>query len=151
MVKRAGLASVKSDRLLGSLVQWIIDEIRHGEDVEVRIGWDGGGGHMIDIVGAGEILGVPWISWVHDAKQGFNHNGTPGTTSDDTTRINGGTDWFDGGVGWSPIVDNRIVAYIGGQFSSATIDFAASESVPEPGTQALLTLAVLALVARGRL
>jgi len=108
-------------------------------------------GQMIDIVGAGEILGVPWISWVHDAKQGFNHNGTPGTTSDDTTRINGGTDWFDGGVGWSPIVDNRIVAYIGGQFSSATIDFAASESVPEPGTQALLTLAVLALVARGRL
>lgn len=37
-----------------SLVQWVIDEIRHGEDVEVRIGWDGGGGHMIDIIGGGE-------------------------------------------------------------------------------------------------
>ena len=127
-----------------------IAEIRHGEDVEVRIGWDGGGGHMIDIIGAGEILGVPWISWVHDAKQGFNNNGTPGDTSDDTTRINGGVDWFDGGVGWSPIVNNRNVAYIGGEFLSGTIDFAASESVPEPGTKALLTLGVLVLVARRR-
>jgi hypothetical protein len=125
-----------------SLVQWIIDEIRHGEDVELRIGWDGGGGHMIDIIGGGEILGVPWISWVHDANQGANGNGTPGDTSDDTTRINGGTNWFDGGVGWSPIVDNRIVAYIGGEFLPGTIDFAASESIPEPGTLALLTLSI---------
>lgn len=142
-----GNAKSTEDKTPRSLVQWIIDEIRHGEDVEVRIGWDGGGGHMIDIIGGGEILGVPWISWVHDANQGANGNGTPGDTSDDTTRINGGTNWFDGGVGWSPIVDNRIVAYIGGEFLPGTIDFAASESIPEPGTLALLTLSILALAA----
>jgi len=145
-----GNAESIEDKTQRSLVQWIIDELKHGEDVELRIGWDGGGGHMIDIIGGGEILGVPWISWVHDANQGFDAQGTPDNTSDDTTRINGGTDWFDGGVGWSPIVGNRIVAYIGGEFLAGTIDFAASESVPEPGTLPLLILGVVALAARRR-
>lgn len=142
-----GNAESTEDGTRRSLVQWVIDEIRHGEDVEVRIGWDGGGGHMIDIIGGGEILGVPWLSWVHDARQGFDDNGTPGDTADDTTRMNGGTGWFDGGVGWSPIVDNRIVAYIGGRFLAGTIDYATSESIPEPGTLPLLPLLALGILA----
>lgn len=106
-----------------SLVEWIISEVKKGEDVEVRIGWTGGGGHMFDIIGAGYILGVPWISWVHDAEQAFNGN---------DVSTNGGVSFSDGGVGFSFVTDNRIRCYMGGKTSPATIDFAASESYYKP-------------------
>ena len=93
---------------------WIIAELDKGRDVEVRLGWNGSGtnGHMIDVVGGGYILGTPWIAWVHDANQGQK----------------GGISWNDGGIGFSPVIGNWIVAYIGGRADPATIDYAVSEA-----------------------
>jgi hypothetical protein len=99
-----------------SLIDWIITELENDEDVELAIGWDDSGGHWVNLIGGGYILGVPWISWVHDAKQGENN----------------GTNWYDGGIGFSFVVDNRIVCYLEGTFSTATIDCAVSES-PQRG------------------
>ncbi len=139
--------SVKSrdESLSGiSLVDWIIQEIANGEDVELALG--GNVMHWINVTGAGRTLGVPWISWTHDAKQGYDDKGTA-DTGDDTTLRNGGTNWWDGGVGWSPIVNGRLGSFIAG----ATPDFAVSESVPEPGTLLLVGPALAALALRLRL
>ncbi|MGC1119938.1 MAG: hypothetical protein WBA22_02490 [Candidatus Methanofastidiosia archaeon] len=95
-----------------SLIDWIIEELANGEDVEVAIGWDTDGGHWINLIGGGYILGVPWIAWVHDAAQGQD----------------GGTDLREGGYGFSPIVNNRIVCFIGGEYTPGTIDLAVSQS-----------------------
>lgn len=112
-----------------SLIDWVIDQIEDGEDVELALG--GSMQHWINVTGAGEILGIPWISWTHDAKQGNNDDGT--------TSNNGGTDPWDGGTGWSPIIDGQLVFFLAG----ATPDFAVSESIaPEPGTIILMAGAV---------
>lgn len=116
-----------------SLIDWIIKEINDGEDVELALG--GTISHWVNVTDAGKTLGVPWISWTHDAKQGFDDNGTAGDTSDDKTALNGGTSWFDGGIGWSPIVNDELVFFLQG----AKLDFAVSESpVPEPASLILL-------------
>jgi hypothetical protein len=128
-----GSVTSKDESVSGiSLTDWITQEIAHGEDVELAIGWPGDGGHWVDLTGAGVTLGVPWVSWVHDAYQDQA----------------GGTDWWNGGSGWSPIVDGKLICFIEGGFDVGTVDWAISESVPEPSQSAFAVLVVggLALV-----
>ncbi|MEA5537126.1 hypothetical protein [Crocosphaera sp. XPORK-15E] len=136
-----GNATSREDTSDLTIAEWIHSEIQHGEDVEVGITWDDRGGHWVDLIGSGKVLDVPWIAWTHDAFQGFDDNGT----SDDTTAENGGTNWFDGGIGWSPIVDNRLIAFIGGEFSAGTIDIVASESPKTPEPTSILSLLSLGI------
>lgn len=119
-----GLAGKLTMKRWDGTVGWIIDEIEHGENVELVIYWDGGGGHAVDLIGAGMIDGTPWLAWTHDAYQSNTPNGA-------------GTHWYDGGLGWSPVVDGKLVAFIEGKFAAATVGDAMSESirpVPEPAT-----------------
>ncbi len=113
-----------------SLIDWICEEIAHGEDVELGILWDGGGGHFIRVVGCGKLFGVPWISWVHDANQGFDANGAG--VADDTTAANGGNGLLDGGFGWSPIVNGKVMAFPFGFTQPGTLEIAYSESPVPP-------------------
>lgn len=132
-----GNAKSTEDTTRRSLMQWILDELKDGEDVEIRIGWDTGGGHFVDLIGGGTIFGVPWIAWAHDADQ----------------KKVGGTGLLDGGYVWTPVVGdtNRIVNFVGGKASYGTIDFAASESyVPEPSGALLALLGVAAIAQRRR-
>ena len=131
-----GNAKSTEDTTRRSLMQWILDELKDGEDVEIRIGWDNGGGHFVDLIGGGTIFGVPWIAWAHDANQGKA----------------GGTGLLDGGYVWTPVVGdtNRIVNFVGGKAVYGTVDFAASESfVPEP-SGALLALLGIAAITQAR-
>jgi hypothetical protein len=123
-----GKTTSKADNSATSLIDWVISELEAGEDVELAIGWDSGGGHWVRLTGGGKVLGVPYVTFVHDAKQGYVDPGTPSDPSDDTTDENGGTGLLDGGIGWAPIVNNKMVAFIGGQVSIGTIDLAFSES-----------------------
>ena len=52
--------------------QWILDQLAKGQDVELNVRWTGGGGHWVDLIGGGMILGVPWVAYVNDANQGFD-------------------------------------------------------------------------------
>ncbi len=98
-----------------SLVEWIRKEIADGEDVELALG--GPSGHWVNVTGAGTILGIPWISWVHDANQG-----NPG-----------GNNWWDGGYGVSVIRDGKLTNFL----PNYELDFAVSESpIPDSGAGA---------------
>jgi hypothetical protein len=124
VVKHWGGTFVAGDRTVGgvtsddqsadglTLFDWILAELEAGEDVELALGYAEGGGHWVDVVGAGRILGLPWIAWVHDADQG-----DPGGTTPE-----------DGGTVWTPVVDGKAVG-----FRNATLDFAMSES-PAPSS-----------------
>ncbi len=104
----------------GKEIDWIISELQHGEDVEMSWVWPGSGGHWVDLVGGGYILGAPWVSWVHDAKQG-----------DNTT----GTGYLAGGLGFSFVNGQGLLpTWVGSGGSKATLDLAVSESIPEPTT-----------------
>jgi hypothetical protein len=48
---------------------FIINEVSKGEDVELGYVWATGGGHFVEVVGAGTILGVPWIAYKSDHEQ----------------------------------------------------------------------------------
>ena len=48
---------------------FIISEICKGEDVELGYLFPGGGGHFVNVTGAGRVLGVPWITYVSDHVQ----------------------------------------------------------------------------------
>lgn len=128
------VTSVDESSSGNTLIQWIISETAAGEDVELALGALGGGaGHWVDIIGAGSTLGIDWIAWTHDAAQGFNADGT--------TAINGGVNWFDGGYQFSPIVNGQPLFFLTGM----KMDFAVSESVPEPATLSLFGIALVAL------
>jgi hypothetical protein len=51
--------------------QWIEQQLRDCEDVEIAIKWGGGGGHMVRIFGCGRTNGKPYLRAVNDANQ-FN-------------------------------------------------------------------------------
>ena len=121
--------SVANKDTTKSLIDWIISEIKHGEDVELGIMWNSGGGHWVDLIGGGYINGNPWIAWVNDANQGFTNNGTA-TTADDSVKNNGGLTPKQGGYGWSYITKNNELIYIAGTDSSrGKLDLAYSESI----------------------
>jgi len=48
---------------------FIFDEICAGEDVEIGLGYPGGGGHWVEVTGAGYICGRPFIRHVSDLEQ----------------------------------------------------------------------------------
>ncbi len=53
--------------------QWICDEIRRGEDVEIVFSYDSAGhprgGHAVRVFECGQTLGIPWIGYLHDREQ----------------------------------------------------------------------------------
>ena len=127
-VKVGNTKSIPNTDTTKSLIEWIIDELEHGEDVELVILWDGGGGHAVDLIGGGYVEGVPWLAWVHDANQGYDDNGTAGNVADDKVKKNGGLSPDSGGIGWSYIINNKLASVIMGDTSKGTINFALSES-----------------------
>ena len=121
-----GVTSTANTDVTQSLVEWIIGEIEAGEDVELAIGWPNGSGHWVRVNGGGHILGIPYITFVHDANQGSDDQGTP-DEADDETDVNGGTGLLDGGLGFAFVVDDEFISFIG----NGTADLALSESPKE--------------------
>jgi hypothetical protein len=114
----AGNATSTEDTTATDLIDWIIARVNQGKDVEIRIGWDGGGGHAVQLTGAGRIAGKPYITYAHDAVQADNTKGTG---------------FFDGGHGFTFVDDNLgIKAFIGGETISGTISFAVAEMAVPP-------------------
>jgi hypothetical protein len=112
-----------------SLIDWILQELKDGENVELVMLWNGGGGHVVDLIGGGYVKGIPWLAWVHDANQGYDNNGTPGDKTDDKVKRNGGISPDSNGVGHCYIIDNKIyVPFANGDTSKGKIAFAISES-----------------------
>ncbi|MBK9128755.1 MAG: hypothetical protein IPM13_13290 [Phycisphaerales bacterium] len=109
-----------------SFFDWLMHEVASGEDVEIRLGWDDGSGHMVRVFGAGYILGKPFVTYVHDAAQGWGDPNEPeGTTPQ------------DGGFGFSWVENGRIQCFINGATQSASVDYAVSESPIYPNTSVL--------------
>lgn len=135
-VTSSGVTSVVNNNANLSLPDWAISEVQRGSDVELGFAWDNGGAHIVDLIGGGYIAGVPWVAWVHDANQGH----VAGVPDPLQTAINGGVSWFDGGVGFSFIVNNRLVAFIGGKFGAATLQYAIAESDTHLGAPDLRSL-----------
>lgn len=48
--------------------QWVCDQIKAGEDVELTYDWPGGG-HAVRVYGCGRTNGRPWIRYLHDRDQ----------------------------------------------------------------------------------
>jgi hypothetical protein len=110
---------------------WIERQVQAGQDVEMGVKLNGGGGHFIDLIGGGYINGTPWVAFINDDNQGFN-------AVTNTTAINGGVGLFDGGVGFSYLTtgQNGAVSFqnwVNSNFAG-TAAFVVAESVPEPGT-----------------
>jgi len=121
--------------------------------VKVRIGWDRATnfGHSVQIIGAGRILGRPYLIYGHDAKQGFTVAMPPvGPPGPNSVAMNGGTGFLDGGIGfsWVDPLDNSFQCFIGGRTGKAVISFAIAETIPTPSSVALLGL--MSLVASRR-
>lgn len=55
---------------------FIIKELCKGEDVELGFLYASGGGHFVEVVGAGTILGKPWIAHKSDHDQSDDTKGT---------------------------------------------------------------------------
>jgi hypothetical protein len=76
-ITKAGLTSTSAG--VKPTTTFIIQQVANGADMEIDLSWNGtpkGAGHCIDVIAGGYILGVPWIAFVHDAKQGDNTKGT---------------------------------------------------------------------------
>ncbi|MDA1316022.1 MAG: hypothetical protein O2968_22090 [Acidobacteria bacterium] len=52
--------------------QWLCDQLKSGEDVELAFSWPGGG-HAVRVTGCGKTAGREWIKYDHDLKQGFDN------------------------------------------------------------------------------
>lgn len=48
---------------------WIEEQLRNCQDVEVGIQWGSGGGHVVRIYGCGKTLGLPYLRYKHDSIQ----------------------------------------------------------------------------------
>ena len=59
-------------------IDFIISELKKGEDVELGFLFTDSkkGGHFVEVVAAGKILGTPWVLHKSDAAQGNNSKGT---------------------------------------------------------------------------
>ena len=71
----AGITS--DDQSVGGKVtfDWIEEQLRNCEDVEIAIKWGGGGGHMVRVFGCGKVLGQPYLRFKHDSLQ-THHDST---------------------------------------------------------------------------
>jgi len=58
---------------------FIQQEICAGEDVELGFIYPGGGGHWVELTGAGSILGVPFVTYKSDHNQADDTKGTDKT------------------------------------------------------------------------
>ena len=54
---------------------WIEEQLRNCEDVEIGIKWGGGGGHVVRVFGCGKVLGQPYLRFKHDSLQ-THHDST---------------------------------------------------------------------------
>ena len=139
-VQAGGLTAMYDGAVTG---KWITGELQAGEDVELGLGFAGGGGHWIDMIGGGTILGVPWVAYIQDANQGFDAN-------TGTTDLNGGTGLFDGGYGFAYLSTDKngnvtLSGIDGAGGLAGTIDVAVAESVPEPSTLVLTLTGLLSI------
>ncbi|HSH00529.1 MAG TPA: hypothetical protein VLB27_10785, partial [candidate division Zixibacteria bacterium] len=70
---RDGITS--KDESVGGKVtfDWVCEQIKNGEDVEVIFGYYNGatrnGGHAVRVFECGKVWGVPYLGYVHDARQ----------------------------------------------------------------------------------
>ncbi len=55
--------------------EWICEQIRQGEDVEVIFEYDGGGGHAMRAFECGTTFGIPWVGFANDSNQFSDSNG----------------------------------------------------------------------------
>lgn len=72
---------------------FIINEIKKGEDLELGFLYVGGGGHRVQVVAAGTILGIPFVLHQSDYKQSDTDNAPP--PAGDGINDNEGTDRVD--------------------------------------------------------
>ena len=123
---------------------FILAELARGEDLEMGIFWDVGGGHFVELIGGGTIFGLPWIAFQHDAKQGYD-------AATGKVLENGGIGLLDGGYGWSFLVDTDGDGRLNFRnfFDGARgeVAFVISQSVPEPPAIILLLVAALSALA----
>lgn len=104
---------------------FILNELMKGEDVEMCYRW-ATGGHCVELIGAGEILGLPFVLHRSDHTQ---------TDKDPMDML--GTMKVD----FSFLLGNTLVDEKG----QATVALVSSQSVPEPGTLAILGLGLAGL------
>jgi len=65
----AGITS-KDESVNGKVTfDWIEEQLRNCQDVEVGIKWGSGGGHVVRIYGCGKTLGLPYLRYKHDRLQ----------------------------------------------------------------------------------
>ncbi len=119
-------------------IDWIITQIENDEDVEMGYSF-GGGGHFVEITGAGRVLGLPWITYRSDHQQSDVDQDDPTTPGIDETDTRG-TDKIDFTFLWG----NGMLFEPG----NAEMAFVISQSIPEPTSLSLLTLGVLVLIRR---
>jgi hypothetical protein len=128
-----------------SITEWIFREIAAGEDVEIILDWEGvNASHAVEVTGVGAVLGVPFITWVHDFEQGDN---SKGTAADEGGH---GFSWIDPATGK---VKNFVGTGDGSEpkpLRNATITHAMSQSVPEPATLGLLAAGAACFLTRRR-
>ncbi len=133
----AGNVTSTEDTSTTKLIDWIIDKVAAGKDVKIRIGWDGGGGHAVQLIGAGIINGERWIAYAHDAMQ----------------ERAGGVGLFDGGLGfsWVDPDTNALTGFLPGFIGNGTVSFAIAEmAVPTPASISLLALGAIVAMRRRR-
>ncbi len=104
----------------------ILEELKKGQDVELRVDWKDGGAHRITVVGLVDlgILGAGF--WFNDP-------------DDNQTQTN--WSWLD----TNPDGTLTVRSY-GATNGGNTVKLGVAESVPEPGSLALVFLGMLALV-----
>ncbi len=112
-------------------INWLMREYAHGEDIEIRVTWKSfttgeSGGHIVTLVDLQKTVGGQIIAKYRDDSL----QGKPG--GDDSTKWAEIFRRHDGKIAW------------GAEGASWTIDYAVSESIPEPD---LLLLALTGLLA----
>lgn len=134
-VPAGGLMSIGQGKTINP--DWILSELQRGEDVEMCYSYLGGGGHCVELVAGGKILGVPWVAHMSDHLQTNNDaNDTRGTGNVD--------------FGYFRRLANgalKLEGLFGGD--TAIVGLVTSQSVPEPAT-ALLLVGALVMLARKR-
>lgn len=96
--------------------------ITAGKAVQMSENFTGGGGHSVEVIAAGTILGANWIAFESDHQQSdVDPNDNLGTNQIDFSFVNGSNNIVDNGAG-------------------ATITFVVDEAIPEPSSVALLAL-----------